>query len=175
MTTHLTEDQITDLLIEGVPAASCQAHLAVCAGCRERVEQDLLTFGSTIEDFNHVTLAWSDQRPLAARAEKAPSHWSLVPTGLAFAAVALAAGIPVWNQHNRVPTPAPAIALPTNSADNSTAGPDRASQIAADNALMQSVNLALAANEPSPLAEYYPEQAPLADPAASAHLPRRSR
>ncbi len=147
---HLTEDQLTDCMIEDHPDPGCQTHLAHCEECRLRLKLEREAFQTSIAGFNSASLAWSESRPslsLRAKAASQAANSVYTPMRWALATVALAlVALPIWN-HDRRATPAgsqPAVSSPDDSA----------SQIAQDNQLMQSVNLALARNEPSPFNEY---------------------
>jgi hypothetical protein len=70
------------------------------------------------------------------------------PAGLAFAAmILLVMGLPVWNYHSR-----PAKSYGATPAITQQ---DSAEQIAQDNELLRSVDMALSSNEESPIGEYY--------------------
>lgn len=57
MTTHLTEEQIHDWLIDGSLDSGCLAHLSTCDACQREV--DLLT-GATA-DFNELGNRWAQR------------------------------------------------------------------------------------------------------------------
>ncbi len=147
---HLDQDQLTDCIVEDHLDAGCQAHLAHCQNCRLKLSLEREAFQTSIAGFNTASLVWSESRPSVSLRAKAaaqagssfytPMRWALATVALALAA------LPVWNHdHRATPTgPQPTISSPDDSA----------SQIAQDNQLMQSVNVALARNEPSPFNEY---------------------
>ncbi len=147
---HLTEDQFTGCIIEDEPDDASQAHLAQCADCRQKLSTEREAFHTSVAHFNAAGLAWSESHPYpslrgkasaqAGKGSYAPMRWALATLALALVA------LPVWNyDHPGVPVRSQSVA---SSAD------DSALQIAQDNQLMQSVNVALAENEPSPLHEY---------------------
>ena len=97
---HLTEEALNDLLL-GMAAPASEAHLAVCAGCRARVEE----FQSGMRQFNEASLAWSEARAASSRPAivRPPSRLVFAGAGLALAAaVLLALGVPVW-KHSQSP------------------------------------------------------------------------
>ena len=147
MSEHITEDQLTEMVIEGQMPAPCRAHLQECVACSERLSRELELFGSSVDAFNASTIAWSRSRPVPVqrpRKASAPAQRWFAPAALAFAAAAVAMiAVPVWHPHPRDVAPVAAVA-----------SGDSATEIAQDNALMQSVNVALNASEPSPLDEY---------------------
>ena len=142
---HLSEESINDLLI-GLGSPESEAHLAACSECRRQVQE----FHADVKAFNQTTLAWSEARPagdlregLGARAWRA----MVSPPGWAFAAVLLLAlGYTVGNHFNS----------PSSSGNASVAAPtpaDTDAQIAQDNELLRSVNVALNETEESPISE----------------------
>jgi hypothetical protein len=151
---HLSEEAINDVLI-GLASPESKAHLAACSICSSRVKE----FHSEMNDFNLTTLAWSEARPEARpqarldpvakpwvrRIAASPLSWTLA------AALLLAVGFPLWN-HLR---PAP-----NNASAQTTAPQDNEAQIAQDNDLLQSVNVALNQTEESPIAVYHLSEAP---------------
>jgi hypothetical protein len=147
---HLSEEAINDCLI-GLGSPQSEAHLAVCAVCRGQVKG----FETDIAAFNQTTLAWTEARPhTTLRAAPTPRARRITagPLGWALAAALLAAvGLPVWNHYR----PAAHTA--------SVAGPvtvDSEAQIAQDNDLLRSVNVALNEGEESPIAVYHLSEAP---------------
>jgi hypothetical protein len=142
---HLTDDQFTDcVLMEST--AEAQSHLAECGHCR----QELARFTQSMESFSTATLAWSEAQPSASlraaarssarRPMYAAAGWALA-TGLV-----LSVGISFVGHRDR---PAPATVAPV-----AQAAEDTEAQIAEDNQMMQSVNLAIRVQEPSPFTEY---------------------
>ena len=144
--THLTDDQFTDCLLNGAPAPEAREHLAHCAHCQRQVN----LFLSSVGDFNRASLAWCDSRPsisLRAASKSNTRLHTFAPLGWALAAAALlAVGVPAF-QHDRLMTPTHNLAA-AGSLEDSEA------QIAQDNNLLLSVNMALAQNAPSPIRDY---------------------
>jgi hypothetical protein len=165
--THLSEAAMNNLLI-GLGTEESEAHVAVCPECRNRVEE----FQSTVQAFHRASMAWTEfqsearpesrpeflkgaqlsppARPKVRHAYAAPLGWALA------AAMLLAIGIPTWNASlrrvERVAT-TPAIAPVAAPSDPTTT--DSEAQIAQDNELLRSVNLALNSEEESPVSEYH--------------------
>jgi len=147
---HLSEEAINDCLI-GLGSPQSEAHLAVCGECSSRLKE----FQMDMAMFNQATLAWSESRPRRNQ-HAAPTPWigriAASPLGWALAAALLVAiGYPAWNHYR----PAAHTA--------SLAGPpivDSEAQIAQDNDLLQSVNVALNEDEESPVAVYHLSEAP---------------
>ena len=143
---HLTDDQFTDLLIGGALTQSCRRHLAECVVCRREAEE----FTRSVGIFSTTSLAWSRTKPQKslrtiarwkpARAQIAPIGWALT------AALLIAVGVPAWNK-SHPGQHAQALAAPSAPADSPA-------EIAQDNQLMQSVNVALNTSDDSPLPDY---------------------
>jgi cytoskeletal protein RodZ len=133
LSTHLSEEAMDDVLI-GLASPESDAHLAACSLCRSQLQE----FRSAMQVFNQTSLAWSEDRSKAFHHSSAkpkirpaifvPLSWAMV------AAVLLAIGFPMWNHHYLSRNYAPG---PASTPENSEA------QIAQDNELLQSVNLAL--------------------------------
>ena len=144
---HLTNDQFTEMLMTGITAPVCENHLAGCALCRE----ELAVFSDSVGLFTTTSLAWSESKPAQSlrmtasrqvrKAAYAPLRWALA------AAVVVGVAVPVWNYEQR-----PAANPVTTAA---LASDDSPAEIAQDNALLQSVNVALNSDEGSPLPEYH--------------------
>lgn len=146
-TAHLTEEQFAECLMAGASTPSCRQHLAQCEECREEVS----LFLSSIGDFSSASLQWSESRPAVSlrdigdaqhghRAAFAPVGWALA------AAVLLAIGVP--SLHHEQGLASGTVTAISSSVEESEA------QIAQDNTLLQSVDMALAQNDPSPFREY---------------------
>ena len=142
---HLNDEQFAECVLLTIDP-ECANHLAVCERCREELE----TFTASVDAFNQASMAWSEAQPsvsLRGRAESRARREAFVPAGWVLAAAAVVAiAVPVMNHEQRGSQSRDAVA--SVSQDDSTA------QIADDDRLMRSVNVALAANEPSPLSEY---------------------
>jgi len=169
---HLPEEAFDDVLI-GLGSAESEAHLAVCDVCRGHLEE----FQSNLQTFNQASLAWSqaisEARPvpvsmgagassLRLAARSAARRRMFIPLGWAVAtALLLVIGLQVWNRERQpslTANMATGNAVAGNSAIDKSAKTsmqsDTEAQIAQDNQLLQSVNLALNTSEASPLQEY---------------------
>jgi hypothetical protein len=147
---HLNEESINDVLI-GLGTPESEAHLAACSECRSHVQG----FRADVKAFNQTTLAWSEARPVKTlRAGAAAKVWRAMvsPPGWAFAAALLVVlGYAVGNHFHS----------PSSSGDASVTAPtDTDTQIAQDNELLRSVNVALNETEESPISEYHLVEAP---------------
>jgi hypothetical protein len=153
---HLTEEAINDVLI-GLASPQSKAHLAACSDCSNQIKG----FHLGMKAFNQTTLAWSEARPnetarpvLDAR----PRRVATSPFAWALAAVLMVAiGIPVWN-HNHQSASSTASIQEMNQSSSATS--DTEAQIAQDNELLRSVDVALNENEESPISEYHLLEAP---------------
>jgi hypothetical protein len=105
-------------------------------------------FSASVGLFSTIALAWSETRPAAspqAASRWQNMRWAYAPVGWALAvAVVMMIGVPAWRDHTMT-VQKPAVNSPVE---------DSPADIAEDNALMQSVNVALNSNEDSPLPEY---------------------
>jgi predicted anti-sigma-YlaC factor YlaD len=147
---HLTDEQFAACVAECAivsPSPESDAHLRECSQCREELTQ----FADSMENFSTAAFRWSETqsavslravaRHASARSWLAPAAWALAAT------VLLAAGVPMAMHHGRQPA-APSDAAVADVPDDSDA------QIAEDNRLMRSVNMAIGVNDSSPLQEY---------------------
>jgi len=145
MSKHLTDAQFTDLLIGGDPTPESAQHLAQCDLCRS----ELSKFSGSVSLFNVTSLEQSAAQPslsLRTQAARPSSHSTYVPLRWALAAALLVTiAIPTWKYDHR----SPAEITPPD---------DSAAQIAQDDQLLQSVNVALNSDEASPLPEYHLSQ-----------------
>jgi hypothetical protein len=160
---HLSEEAMNDVLI-GLGSPEAIAHAGACAECRAQLQvfQDEMTL------FNRTSLAWSEARSatLGAIEPTRQAKPMLVPFGLAFAAaLLLAVAVPGW-MHRGAP------ATHTNQAVTAPAEPqqDSADQIADDNELMRSVDMALSSGEESPISVYQIRERPLEGPKSQREL-----
>ncbi len=148
---HLTEEHFTDCVLNGCVPSDCREHLARCQQCRQELE----TFESSVRSFNSASLVWSKARPassLRATAGLSRRGSLFVPAGWALgAALLLVAGLPTL-RHPHVPAAVHTQAHGTAPLADTDAEVD--AEIAQDNHLLRSVQLALAPVEPSPLDEY---------------------
>ena len=160
---HLSEEAFDDLLI-GLGSAESEAHMATCDICR----QQFVEFRLHVKTFNQASLAWVESkieqapeasRGLALRMESSKSGQRRLfiprmssPFGWAVATVLLLAlGLQVWNRERQSSLSANGIGDHTTQ---TSAQIDSEAQIAQDNQLLQSVNLALTASETSPLQDF---------------------
>lgn len=146
LSAHLSDEALNDVLI-GLSSTAADAHLAVCPHCRGQLD----VFRSEMQLFNQTSLAWGEARSAkTARPATIPKVRKaiLAPAGLAIAAmILLAIGLPVWNHHHRSTRDYAVAPAPAQQ--------DSAEQIAQDNELLRSVDMALSTNEESPISEYY--------------------
>lgn len=154
---HLTDEQFAECIADCAnvtPSPESAAHLHECAQCRE----ELARFTVSMDDFSRAAFGWSEAqpavslravaRPRTGHAWFAPAAWSMVT------ALLLAAGVPMMMHRDRQP-------VSTVDAVQETQD-DSAAQIAEDNRLMRSVNMAIGVNDPSPLQGYGLQTAPRA-------------
>jgi len=162
--THLTDEQIDDLLIgslEAAEAAQMREHAAGCEACTARLAE----LEAPIASFNAVTVAWSERRsatlPVRPAAKRVGARWSMgLAWGSLAAAALLAAVIPVLRHEQNVRVQeayqnatkiqgagktATAAALPANSISTqedsaSTAVPENSQEIATDNRMLAMVD-----------------------------------
>jgi hypothetical protein len=149
---HLTDDQFAACLAGESPTADVRAHLAACDLCREEAS----LFFSSVESLDKTTLAWSKDQPSVsprahvfqpARSFLAPSVRWVAVAALALVSVAVLLQRDYRDYRSYRTTPDAAVAT-------ASAPSDSAAQIAQDNKLLASVNMALAGTEPSPFSEY---------------------
>lgn len=146
---HLSDEQISQYLVDGDALPEVTAHLADCQRCRE----ELAVFGVSMDAFNDVSLAWSQSQPAGRLQERlrrearteAPRRALAVASWALCASLAVAAGISIGN-HERAHelTARPAVAV---------AG-DNEAQIERDNRLLFAVAEATSVKTASPLEEY---------------------
>ena len=143
---HLTNDQFAEMLMTGITDDASEKHLAGCEICRE----ELAAFSDSVGLFSMTSLAWSETKPgesLRATSRKQAKSAAYAPLRWALAAAVLAGiAVPVWNYDHRLPA--------MQVADSGSTPDDSPAEIAQDNQLLQSVNVALNTDEGSPLPEY---------------------
>jgi len=175
--THLTEEQIDELLmgsLEPGEAAGMREHAAGCAACAAQLAE----IEAPLESFKAVTLAWSERRsatlPVRPAAKRAGARWGMgLAWGSLAAAALLAAVIPVLRHeqdvrvekayHNatktqgtsQTATTASGTVQPANPAaaqDDSTGTdvPENTQEIANDNRMLAMVDYELNAPIPAP-------------------------
>jgi hypothetical protein len=141
-TAHLSEEVIHDVMI-GLGSAEADQHIAVCEVCRGQVEG----FDSELQTFNQASLAWCKAKPVTSldgtgkwnvrQAMSAPLGWALA------AGVLIMIGLPAWMEDHHPPMNPNAVAT--------SAPGDSEVQIAQDNDLLRSVDVALSGDDESPL------------------------
>ena len=147
---HLTEEALNDVLI-GMETPERQTHLAGCAECRGRLAE----FRVGMKAFNASSLAWSEARVGArpARIASARPAMAFAWVGMALAAVILLViGVPEWRHSQAVVVGSTPVAAQAQG--------DSSAQIAQDNELMRSVDMALSDNEESAMSEYHLQDGP---------------
>ncbi len=151
LSAHLSVEAMNDVLI-GLGSPESETHLLACQACRAQLQ----SFNSDIRLFNRTTLKWSEMQsatmPSPIPAPR-PRLGIFAPAGLALtASILLATGILAWH-HNP--------GASQNFANTPTATQqDDPVQIATDNELMRSVDMALSAGEAAPLGELRIAQRP---------------
>ena len=148
---HLSDEVLDDLLI-GLVSAETQPHLAACELCRGKLE----AFRLDLQTFNRASLLWSESKPLfdlrSAAAKGTTRHWAISPRWAIAVVMLLVLGVAL-------------LRYPRGPASNSraSAGPvavDYQAQIAEDNQMLQSVEMALNDNEPAAIDEYHLPEVP---------------
>ena len=150
LSAHLSEEAMNDVLI-GLGSPEAEAHLAACPACRKQLEG----FNGDMQLYNQASLRWSEARsatmPAPVVMAKRPMG-RFAPIGMALAAaILISVGVLAWH-HNH--------GTLENSAVAPAAQQDDEAQIAADNELMRSVDVALSAGEESPLGEFRMAETP---------------
>jgi len=144
---HLTEDDLTNYLIDPASETATELHLAACTDCHAKLDEFRLSMSS----FSALSLEWCEQRSITTPLRPA----------VKLAARSIPTGMPGWSA-------ALAAALLLAIAD---AGIDQDSdaQIQQDNQLMRAVSLEINRREPSPLVATN-EPAQSSSPAAKRRL-----
>ena len=152
---HLSEEALDDFLI-GLNSPESEMHLAVCPLCRDKVH----TFRSDLKTFNSASLSWSESKPLLDLrplvAHPSPKAWLNAPglaTRWAMALVMLLLLGGALLRYQRY----------AGQENNASVAPhivDDEAQIAQDNQMLQSVEMALNDNETPAIAEYHLSDAP---------------
>jgi hypothetical protein len=146
---HLTDEQFAECAIVALSPES-EAHLRECPQCRE----ELTRFSASMDDFSRAAFAWSETQPVvslrAVTQPQAGRGWLVPATWAVAAALVVAVGVPMVIHHDRQPS-APANAADVAGSDGSD---DSEAQIAEDNQLMRSVNMAIGVNDSSALRGY---------------------
>lgn len=160
---HLSEEAMNDVLI-GLGSPESEAHIGTCAECRSQLQ----AFQANMQLFNQTSLAWSETRSATLGTIAVPKRNKilLASAGWALAAtVLLGVGVPMW-MHNldSVKHGGQAATAPV------AAQQDSVEQIAQDNELMHSVDMALSSSEVSPISEYQTIERPREGPKARPEL-----
>jgi hypothetical protein len=144
---HLTEDDLTNYLIDPASEDAATMHLADCAACTAK----LAAFRVSMESFSMLSLAWSEQRSITTPLRPTRSRavrWipNTMPGWSAAIAAALLLAI-------AVPMDLHVKARQSSAELRGDAGVDQDSeaQIQRDNQLMRAVSLEINRREPSPL------------------------
>ena len=84
---HLTEEQLSDLLLDQGTAAA-QQHVSLCQPCRRELDH----LRASIADFNDLSLAWAEHRaPRIPVPSRAAIRWNAVPAWSAVGTAAVSA------------------------------------------------------------------------------------
>jgi hypothetical protein len=148
---HLTDEQFADSFLGGDVPAAVEVHLATCEVCR----LELGSFAHSMDSFSAAAMKWSETQPSFS-----PRSWKIGPVRFAvstrglFASagwvmagvLVLAVSIPVISHRE--------TAVAVRNAASLSVQDDSKEQIDQDNDLMQSVNMALQTEDPSPFREY---------------------
>ena len=155
MTTHLTHEQLCDMILARSPHplssdfAALQQHLAACASCAA----ELASLRTSLLIFREASISYSEQQLGQLRVNHTPAphrKTAFQPIYWAAAAVlCIVAALPI-TLHRQIPSAPAAVASPSKPVDTSQS----------DEALLEEINQELSAPIPSPMQ-------PLADPTAS--------
>ena len=144
---HLTDEEFAESLSDAQPSPAVAAHLAMCALCRG----ELNVFLSSVDSFGSAALGWSKSQqvlsPRAAVSYRVRSSFSPQFGWAVACTLALIFSLLTVRHHGRG-------AMPSTGQAALVAPEDSPAQIAKDNRLMESVNVALETTEPSPFREY---------------------
>jgi hypothetical protein len=149
---HLTDERFAELFMDEAIPAQLQAHLDSCAQCRA----ELASFSRSVDTFSTAAMRWSEAQPafsprsvtlgslkVATTPRRLFAQVSWVMAGVLVLSVSAPA---IWHREHGV--------VAVRNAASVSVYEDSAEQIARDNDLMQSVNMALQADDPSPFREY---------------------
>lgn len=165
---HLTDEQFTELLI-GARVASVQAHLKVCAQCREEAER----VSGAIGDFAEQSLLWAErrveERPAREMERKPTWAWLLHPqvwvAGAMATALAVGIGMTLHRDHTQ-PAQQAAATAQSDAAKTQAANAQPivakvqaeakvgSATLKADNALLTAIDGELRADETTPASLY---------------------
>ena len=143
---HLNNEQFAAHLLDPAEEQAAAAHLRDCAMCREELER----FKQSVDSFNHVSLAWSEARPVLQSRKVAPSsrRWFLGAAWAFAACLLLLIGFSATLHHRD------RNSISSHSTDNITHEEDSETEIARDNQLMIEVTGEINRREQSPALEY---------------------
>lgn len=147
---HITEHDFAELMMGASVSPEVQDHVANCDTCRE----ELTAFSGAVGDFSSASLRWIEKRPAAslrqAERDRARRTRQLRYGWAVSVATAVLVAVPLWT-HLRPDSPATrdrVVALQPKTAEATEA------QIARDNELMKSVDVALSDTDASPLRQF---------------------
>jgi hypothetical protein len=148
---HLSEEALDDFLI-GLVSPESEHHLADCELCRDKVQ----SLRSDLQTFNQASLSWSQSKPLLHLrplvTRRAPgSRFASPRWAMALLVLLLLGGALLRYQRN------------SGLDNNAPAAPvtvDDETQIAQDNRMLQSVEMALNDSESPAIAEYHLSDSP---------------
>ena len=140
---HLNDNQFAEYLLENKTNTTQAAHLLECSVCREELE----LFRSTVENFNSMTLAWSERRSATSPVyvtSKGASGW-MSNWAWSMAIVMLLSVGTSMHTRNEAKEVSSTVQISVSNNLNSDA------EIAKDNELMKAVNREISRKEPFPL------------------------
>lgn len=148
---HLTDDQFAECALQDtgqpIPAAVAE-HLAACAQCRAELD----AFSAAMQGFTTTATNWSESQPrVSLRALQVARPRLIAHPGMRWAMAAALVGVaalPVVLQGDKSSLTTANAPVPVALSDDSP------EEIAEDNRLMERVNLALNASDPSPVDEF---------------------
>ena len=147
MNTHLTSEELTDLLL-GVHTYSMDSHLRVCSDCRRELEQ----MQESIQSFRSASHAWSE-KARASESRKLQLH-SVRKPGIVrpwmFAVAAVALLVLVFGIY-RMKQPQSEQAHSVTVTPASVAADLSQEQLAQDNELLSQINAEIAEDVPAPM------------------------
>ena len=142
---HLTDDQFSEYLSGTRVSPATEAHVASCESCLAEVG----LFLNSVDDFSAAAFDWSKSQPVISPRTKlsrqrhsmqTPLRWALATALL----VAVSVPVIVHEEHGRS----------ASGSSLDAQGGENPAQIAQDNNLLLSVNVALGTTDPSPFQEY---------------------
>jgi len=140
---HLNDDQFADCLLGSKTNSAQAAHLLECPGCREELE----LFRSSVENFNSMSLVWSEKRSATSPTcvvSKGSSGWVSNWAWSMAIVMLLSVGTSL---HTRNEANQASSTVQTSAPNNQNSE----AEIAKDNELMKAVNREISRKEPFPL------------------------